>query len=182
MAEPQLRAGRLLVATPLLDDPNFERTVVMLIDHDDEGSVGVVLNRPGMVPVKEVLPAFELLAASPGVVFGGGPVMPEGILCVAQADHDTPEFLHLMGGIGVLGLGSEIPPHGVSQVRLFAGYSGWGAHQLDAEFDAGAWFVLDARPSDAFTTRPDELWARVLRRAGGRLAMFATLPEDPRQN
>ncbi len=182
-ARPDSLAGRLLVAAPVLQDPNFHRTVVLLVDHDEDGAVGVVLNRPGMQPVGALLPAFEELAAPPRVLFGGGPVTPEGVLCVARgAVGDEPRFKSFDGDLGVLGLEDDRPVDGVEVVRLFHGYAGWGPGQLESELDEGAWFVLDARPDDAFTDEPDHLWAEVLRRQGGDFALISTMPEDPSTN
>ncbi len=176
-------AGRLLVAAPVLEDPNFVRTVVLVLDHDEDGAVGVVLNRPGGLPVGGLLPAFEDLAAHPRVVFGGGPVTPEGVLCVARAAGATdPRFKAFRGDLGVLGLDDDEPADGIVEVRLFHGYAGWGAGQLEAELGEGAWFVLDAASEDAFCTHPEHLWADVLRRAGGDYALMATMPEDPSTN
>lgn len=176
-------AGRLLVAAPVLDDPNFHRTVVLVIDHDVDGAVGVVLNRPGARDVAQILPAFEALTAPPRVVFGGGPVTPDGVLCVASGRPSVSDrFKAFMGPLGVLGLDDDEPIEGIDRVRLFSGYSGWSAGQLEEELAAGAWFVLDAEPEDVFSGDPVNLWGDVLRRAGGRFALLATMPEDPSTN
>lgn len=176
-------AGQLLVAAPVLDDPNFARTVVLVIDHDAEGAVGVVLNRPGARDVSQVLPHYEPLAAPPRVLFGGGPVTPDGVLCVAFADHPSTErFKTFLGGLGVLGLDDDEPGEGIQRVRLFHGYAGWSEGQLEQELALGAWFVVQAQPADAFSEDPDNLWSHVLRREGGQFALLATLPEDPSLN
>ncbi|MFT5223708.1 MAG: putative transcriptional regulator [Glaciecola sp.] len=175
--------GRLLVAAPVLDDPNFARTVVLIIDHDDDGSVGVVLNRPGAQDVGQLLPRYEPLAAPPRVLFGGGPVTPDGVLCVARGTCVGSErFKAFLGELGVLGLDQDEPGDGIEQVRLFHGYAGWTSGQLQSELDAGAWFVQQASPDDVFSQDPDNLWAHVLRRGGGPNALLATLPEDPSTN
>ncbi len=176
-------AGRLLVAAPSLEDPNFHRTVVLLFDHDEDGAVGVILNRPGPQDVGGLLPAFEDVAAHPRVIFGGGPVTPEGVLCVAKGGApDNRRFKRFQGDLGVLGLEDDQPGEGIDLVRLFHGYAGWGPGQLEDELTAGAWFVLDASPQDAFSETPEELWATVLRRQGGDLAMLAFMPEDVSTN
>lgn len=163
-------AGRLLVASPPLGDPNFDRTVVLLLHHDDQGALGVVLNRPTSVDVAEVLPAWAPVAAAPPVVFLGGPVAPDAAIGLGRAGTT----------VATVDLGAD--PGGVEEVRLFAGYSGWDGGQLEAEIGVGAWFVLDSVPDDAVSPEPEDLWRTVLRRQGGRLATYATIPEDPTVN
>jgi len=162
-----VRAGRLLVATPVLGDPNFRRTVVLVVeDEPEEGTLGVVLNRPTKVPVGRVLEPWTDLVSNPSVVFRGGPVsaLPSR---VGLIDLDTPP--QLVAG-------------GIASFRVFAGYAGWGPGQLQAEIDEGAWYVLSAEPADVFDPEPEQLWRAVLRRSGGALALVATYPDDPALN
>ncbi len=178
--------GRLLVATPSLYDPNFFRTVILVLEHGEDGALGVVLNRPSEAAVGETLPDWNRLASDPGVVFVGGPVSPDAAIGVAhvgttdQADGWAPLFGHL----GTVDLGRDPVelPVAVQNLRVFAGYAGWSQGQLDGELDAGGWFVIDVAPDDVFTSDPDRLWASVLRRQGGRLAMFASAPPHPSTN
>lgn len=176
--------GRLIVATPDLGDPNFDRTVVFMLEHTGEGAVGVVLNRPSATALTEVgadWEGWETLAVEPSVVFVGGPVSPTAVICVARLGEGGAEgFQPVLGDVGVADL--TLPPKAIDAVRLFAGYAGWGAGQLEAEVSAGAWFVLDARPDDALTPEPDDLWRDVLKRQGGRLSLFAACPPDPSMN
>src|SRR2546427_3512439 len=176
--------GRLLVATPALGDPNFDRTVVLILEHTPEGALGVVLNRPSETGLEEAgadWEGWDAYATAPRVVFVGGPVSRTAVICVARlGDGGAEGFQPVLGDIGLADMGQ--PPRGIEEVRLFAGYSGWGEGQLESEIDEGAWFVVDARPDDALTDDPDELWAEVLRRQGGRLAMFALCPPDPSVN
>jgi putative transcriptional regulator len=182
--------GRLLVASPALPDPNFDRTVVLLLAHGEEGAVGVVLNRPSGMGVGDPLPRWERLAADPAVVFVGGPVAPGGAICLARAPAPAPEgaesvgWTPLLGDLGTLDLESDPDDLGpdVQAVRVFAGYAGWGAGQLEREISVGAWFVLPAMTGDAMSDDPQGLWKRVLRRSGGRLALVASFPADPEQN
>jgi len=177
--------GRLLVATPNLSDPNFFRTVVLIIEHGDDGALGVVLNRPSELEVAEPLPAWAEVAAQPPVVFVGGPVSPSSAICLARvgtADGDGWE--PLVGSVGAVDLNldpDETTPR-PQEVRVFAGYAGWGPRQLEAEILSGGWFVVDAEPGDALVQVPDDLWSAVLRRQPGRLAMFAHYPPDPTMN
>jgi len=204
--------GRLLVATPELGDPNFDRTVVLLLEHTPEGAVGVVLNRPSGTLLTEAgadWNGWDAFAAPPDVVFVGGPVARTAVIAVARTlpprgtlgepggpgvspeepggsglspvEPKTDGFQPILGDhVGIVDLALE--PRGVDAVRLFAGYAGWGGGQLEGEISAGGWFVLDALPSDPLSSDPEELWAEVLRRQGGRLALFAACPADPSLN
>jgi putative transcriptional regulator len=185
-------AGHLLVATPMLGDPNFRRTVVLVVEHESEqGTLGVVLNRPTTVPVGQVLEPWTELATSPSVVFSGGPVAPNSALALALVPGtDEPVGWHPLDGAAALsrlGLVDLDAPPGllsaaITSLRVYAGYAGWSAGQLQAEIEEGAWYVLPAEPGDAFCAEPGSLWPAVLRRQGGELAYVATYPDDPGLN
>lgn len=180
MLERSLK-GRLLVATPPLGDP-FDRSVVLVLEHTAEGALGVVLNRPTDLVVTAAFPDWSTFAAPPAVIFRGGPVAPSALICLAEvwADLDADAWSPLLGRIGTLDLTrdpNEVYPQ-VEHLRVFAGYSGWEAGQLESEIDAGAWYVLDAAPEDPLSTDPDELWRTVLRRQGGRFAIIANHPPN----
>jgi putative transcriptional regulator len=178
--------GRLLVATPALGEGIFDRSVVLIIEHDDtEGAFGVVLNRPSTTDVEGALPEWAGLAASPPVVFVGGPVSPEAAICLGRVSRaDTEGCGPLVGAIGAVDLSqdTDVLAGAVDEVRLFAGYAGWTTGQLEDEIEAGAWFVVDPLEGDVLNDEPESLWQRVLRRQRGRLAMFADYPEDPTTN
>jgi putative transcriptional regulator len=190
--EAESLSGRLLVATPLLGEPNFRRTVILIVeDEPEEGTLGVVLNRPTEVQVGQVLQAWAELVTGPTVVFKGGPVSPNSALALALArGEDEPlgwrslDGSSLMSRIGLVDL--EAPPEllagGITSLRVFAGYAGWGPGQLRAEIEEGAWYVLPGEPTDAFLTQPERLWPEVLRRQGGEFAIVATYPDDPMLN
>jgi putative transcriptional regulator len=179
--------GRLLVATPALKDPHFERTVVLLVAHEESGALGVVLNRATEVDISDVLTGWDAIAAHPSVVFEGGPVQPEAAICLARAaraDIDTEAFSRVDGVVGTVDLSAD-PDEllaKLEQLRIFAGYAGWGPEQLEREIEEGAWFVFDALPGDAFVSQPDDLWSMVLRRQGGFMAAVAHFPPDPTMN
>jgi putative transcriptional regulator len=176
--------GRLLVATPPLDDPNFDRTVIYVLEHHDEGALGVVINRPTEEGLGEPLDRWEDLQASPPQVFAGGPVETDALIALALAN--TPvvepgdELSPVSGRVASADLSADpafVAPH-ISAVRVFRGYAGWGPGQLEGEILAGAWLVLDAEPDDVFASHPDELWRSVLRRQGGRVGWLANAPDD----
>lgn len=177
-------AGRLLIATPLLLDPNFYRSVVYIAEHSDEGAVGVVLNRPSEEPVSDHLPDWESLISEPAVVFVGGPVANEVAVGIVQEPlMDPPDWTPTDDGVGLLDL--AIGPGAVGSVtaaRVFSGYSGWVAGQLEAELTTGSWIVADSTAADVFTDRPDLLWRTVLRRQADRRSLYASFPEDLRSN
>ncbi|MBO0802055.1 MAG: YqgE/AlgH family protein [Nocardiopsaceae bacterium] len=186
------KAGRLLVATPLLGDPNFRRSVVLIVEHEvADGTLGVVLNRPTEVPVGRVLEQWTDLATGPSVVFRGGPVSTDSALALAlipgtdepigwRALQGTPALARL----GLLDL--DTPPRllepAIKELRVYAGYAGWSPGQLQAEIDEGAWLVAAAEPGDVFVAEPERLWRSVLRRQQGEAAFLATYPEDPGLN
>lgn len=169
--------GHLLVATPLLADPNFYRAVVFLFA-EDEGPAGVILNRPSDLTVEAVLPSWASAAAEPAVVHAGGPVAPEHALALAAGIHDEM----VTDDLGIVDL--EAAPESVATgtMRVFAGYAGWAPGQLAGELAEHAWFVIEGGASDVLDPEPSTLWRRVLRRQSGPVRRFADYPEDPRLN
>ena len=181
-----LSAGCLLVALPTLTDPNFERTVVLVLAHDaGEGSLGVVLNRPTDTEVADPLPRWAPLAARPGVVFLGGPVGATAAIGVARGTGRAGTgWAPVAGHLGTvdLGLDPDQLAGPVDAVRVFSGYAGWGPGQLESEIDQGAWLVVDGAPDDVLCADPARLWRLILRRQGGRTAWLANWPLDAHTN
>jgi putative transcriptional regulator len=185
---PGSTRGRLLVATPPLGDPNFDRTVVYMLEHTDSGAVGVVLNRadePTAVLAEEFdladLAAWEALLAPPARIFVGGPVGEDSLIALAEGDGQRAEaWGALTSKLGTvdLSVAPEDAADRVTRVRIFRGYAGWSPGQLEAELQVGAWMVFDAIDDDLFTDDPTALWRRVVRRQGGRLAWIADAPDD----
>lgn len=170
--------GRLILAAHALVDSNFERSVVLLIEHNEDGAFGVVVNRPSELEVADVLPEWAHLAADPELVFLGGPVeADEMMLGLGRAPLEGTAIGP--PGIVVVDLEDEPPTGATGPVRLYAGYSGWDAGQLEDELAAGAWYVADGDAEDLFSDEPERLWLELLRRRGG---LFATVPEDPNLN
>jgi putative transcriptional regulator len=178
----------LLVATPALGDPNFERTVILMLEHADEGALGLVLNRPSDLEVDDPLPDWAALAAEPASVFVGGPVSRESVIALARrtddADLDHEVFTPIVDGIGVLDLTSDAVTVGLSlhAVRVFAGYAGWERGQLEDEIDDGAWWVFDLDFDDVMTEAPGGLWRAVVGRQPPPMRLFAHYPDDPSFN
>ncbi len=192
-AGPRLEVGDLLVATPVLLDPNFERTVVLLLDVDADGALGVVLNRPSLAPVGEILPDWGDLADAPAVLFQGGPVGTDSALAVGasstfgtdpSSDIEPMGFRRLYDDVGLVDLDTPVQLAGptLSHLRVFAGYAGWAEEQLREEIRSGSWYVVPSTAADLFGPDPVGLWQRVLRRQPGALALVSTRPDDPSLN
>jgi putative transcriptional regulator len=177
-------AGRLLVATPLLGDPHFARTVVYLLEHDGGGTVGVILNRPSHTPVGQVLPDWHDAVSGPAVVFGGGPVQPDGALCLGVLSSGVPGMREVVDGVATVDLDGDVTvvAPAAERLRVFAGHSGWSPDQLDMEIEEGAWWVVPGSPDDLFSEEPRAMWTRVLRRQPPPLNLVSTYPPDPTLN
>jgi len=169
--------GQLLIAAPQLVD-YFRRSVVLVLDHGDEGAMGVVLNRPTETEVADAVPDLARLAGHGDVLHAGGPVEPEAVF--ALGDFGDPEQVGtpVMGAVGLLD--PDRPDPDLRRLRVFAGYAGWGPGQLDAELAADAWLTSPAAPEDPFAD--GDLWPVVLGRMGGAYALMASMPADPRLN
>lgn len=177
-------AGRLLIANAGLYDPNFRRTIVLVGHHDDEdGAVGVILNRPLEVAVAEAVPALAPLVPDGDLVFRGGPVQPSAAVVVADFEEPDRAGVIAFDSIGFLPERSEDDISGaIRRARVFAGYAGWGPGQLETELAEGSWLVAPASAEDVFHPEPDLLWGEVVTRLGGTGALLRTLPEDPSLN
>jgi len=170
----------------MLGDPNFDRTVVLVVEHTEEGAFGLVLNRPTELSLHGTIPEWATLATEPAVLHVGGPVEERSGWCLARArDPEALEgFVPLVRDTGLLDLASDPDAlrGALLSLRLYAGYSGWGAGQLDGELEEGAWFVLDAEPDDPFHPDGAELWRRILARQEGSLKRVALFPPHPSLN
>ena len=179
--------GKLLVATTRTGGAVFRRSVVLVLQHDEAGAQGVVLNHPLHAPVAAVLPSWQEYVTDPPNVFQGGPVALDSALGLVTVPGDQPEPMGvrlLFGGLGLIDL--DIPPlvvmPGVAGLRIFAGYAGWSDGQLEREISEGGWYVVESEARDPFTPEPHTLWKAVLRRQSGNLAFAASLPDDPSMN
>jgi putative transcriptional regulator len=175
--------GKLLIASPALLDPNFKRTVVLVTEHTDEGAAGLVINRPSESVVSDLVPQLEPLVEDGEQVWVGGPVQPNAVLVLGEFVDPDEAAVPLFGALGFPSLDD---PEDVLPVttrrRVFAGYAGWGAGQLEDELERDDWIVETAEADDPFTEAPEQLWAEVLRRKGGVYELVARMPEDPSVN
>lgn len=175
--------GKLLVASPVLADPNFARTVVLMTEHSDEGAMGIVLNRPSDAPAARLLPKLEAIAGEEPL-YVGGPVQPDAVVLLAEfADPDAAAWIVVADvGLASAATDSEDLLPAVRRGRFYAGYSGWGPGQLEAELEQESWIVEPPIPKELFPRSPDTLWNDVLRRKGGQYALISRMPEDPSVN
>jgi putative transcriptional regulator len=177
--------GQLLIAGPTLQDPNFWRTVVLVIEHSEAGALGLVLNRPSESKVGEAVPQLTDLVDAEDEVLVGGPVGQSAVIVLADFEDPAQAAMIAFGNVGVLGGDESDEPDegpGLRQARVFAGHSGWGPGQLDGELERGDWILEPAQYRDAFSEAPGELWADVLSRKGGSYALIARMPPDPSVN
>jgi putative transcriptional regulator len=177
---PEALTGRLLIAGPSLGDANFDRTIVFLLEHSADGALGVIVNRPSEFSVGQALPLWTGAVARPPVIFSGGPVEAGVALGLARVHEavECPGWSGVAGPVGSvdLSMDPDAIEAGIEVARVFVGYAGWGAGQLDDELGGGAWLVVDAEPDDLFTGEPEHLWGEVLRRESARAAMTASNP------
>lgn len=182
---PRFRRGRLLVAAPSLLDPNFFRTVVLMLEHSEDGALGLVLNRPMNLLARDAIPApLGEAMGDDEPVHSGGPVQPEAVILLADFHQPEEAASLVVDTCGIVDPRADQESLGerVRRLRAFGGYAGWGGGQLEGEIAEGAW--IDAEPviEDVFTGEPERLWSRVLDRKGGGYRLIARMPEDPRLN
>jgi putative transcriptional regulator len=175
--------GQLLIATPALVDPNFHRSVVLILEHTEEGALGVVLNRPSGIAAADAAPDLASVVTD-DEVFVGGPVQPQAVIALAEFSDPLEPDEGVVGPIAPIDMGEDIEEvlDRISRLRLFAGYAGWGEGQLDGEIDEEAWFTEPALPGDIFSDESTTLWNRVLRRKGEAYRLVASMPDDPSLN
>ena len=195
-------AGDLLVATPRLVDPNFDRTVVFVIEHQQAGTLGVVINRSSDISCASAVPRWASRFATEAAVGLGGPVEPQGLLALGAAS-DVSEgrqqpwpdgaggesselggvWRTVKGAVGLVDLTadpSELDA-AIADVRIYGGHAGWGPGQLRGELQSGCWWVFDSTPSD-LSADATTLWHDVLARQPPPARLLANYPDDPAQN
>lgn len=167
-------AGMLLVAEPELADPNFDHTVVLVIEHDGKGALGLVVNRPyGTAPTAELLRRLGVAAEAvtgETLLFYGGPVQPDVGMVVHSADYARADTKRVTAEIAV-----TVDPAALADLALgkgprravpVLGYAGWAAGQLESELASGSWFTLPADPALVFAADPARAWAEAFARKG----------------
>jgi putative transcriptional regulator len=180
--EDSLR-GKLLVASPALVDPNFARTVVLITEHNDEGAMGIVLNRASDTGLREVSEELAEIAGD-GPVFVGGPVQPDAVVLLAEFSDPSAAAWIIAADVGLASAGVDLDDLGpvVRRGRAYAGYSGWDSGQLEAELEIESWIVEPPLPAELFPHDPLALWHDVLARKGGQYSLVARMPADPSMN
>jgi putative transcriptional regulator len=176
--------GHFLIASPAIHDPNFRRTVVFVTAHNEEGAVGVILNRRSEATVGEAVPQLVPVTSGEEPIFVGGPVNPEGVAVLAEFDDPDEAGIVVLEDVGFVALDDALdegPPH-VHRARVFAGVAGWGPEQLEDELERDDWIIEPADADDIFTEDPESLWSDVLRRKGGQYELVARMPFDPSLN
>jgi putative transcriptional regulator len=176
--------GKLLIAPPMLVDPNFSRTVVLIAAHDEEGALGLVLNRPLETPLSEISPVLDSLAEPGSTLHAGGPVAPDSAVVLADFRDPTLAALLIFGSVGFPSAECELDDlaAGARRARVFAGHSGWGPGQLDGELTDEGWIVGQLAPDELWQPDCSQLWSTSLRRKGGSYALLARMPENPSVN
>jgi putative transcriptional regulator len=174
---PDSLRGQLLVAAPSLFD-YFRRTVILIVEHTEDGAMGVVINRPSDLPVSAAVPQLAELAGDSELVQVGGPVAPQSVVAIGEFEDPEEAGTRVVGPLGTL------DPDGsnasLTRLRVYAGYAGWAPGQLEAELSEGGWIVVEADPEDLFSG--GDLWSQVLRRKGAGYSLLATMPSDPSLN
>lgn len=176
--------GKLLLASPTLEDPNFARTVVLIAEHNEDGAMGLVLNRPAEATVGESAPELEELVGGDEPIYVGGPVQPTAVIVLAAFTDPASAGLMISDDVGFLSAQLDLAESAAvtNRTRVFAGHAGWGPGQLDEELEREDWIVETPRPDELFASDPDALWSRVLTRKGGTFALVARMPLDPSLN
>jgi putative transcriptional regulator len=178
--------GKLLLAAPALKDPNFDRTVVLIAEHSDEGAMGLVLNRPSDAPVADAIPDLTwVTGAGDEYVYIGGPVAPNGVIVLAEWEDPTHAVVLVDDDLGFVPGDAEDTDAlaaAVRRARIYAGHAGWGPGQLEDELGEDAWIVEAPLREELFSDDPDGLWSAVLRRKGREFALLSTMPPDPSLN
>ncbi|MFQ5654264.1 MAG: YqgE/AlgH family protein [Planctomycetota bacterium] len=184
----KISRGIFLIASPTLADPNFRRTVVLLCDHDEEGSLGLVLNRPMDVPVSKVVPSLEAQGQRSGLIHIGGPVDANRLMALRRGSHPGDELreigddLYLVADLDRTIEGFTASRRDPEDYRFDLGYAGWGKKQLAGEIRQNAWIVRPANSSLVFQVPAASLWAAALKEMGGGYSLYAEMPLDPTMN
>jgi putative transcriptional regulator len=177
--------GKLILAGPMLKDPNFDRTVVLITEHNEDGAMGLVLNRPSEATVGDAIPDLTWVAGDEDPIYFGGPVAPNGVIVLAEWDDPAQAVVLVEDDLGFVPGDAEDPGElaaAVRRARVYAGHAGWGPGQLEGELAEEAWIVEAPRREELFSDDAEGLWPSVLRRMGREFALLSTMPPDPSLN
>jgi putative AlgH/UPF0301 family transcriptional regulator len=175
MRPADLGAGKLLVASRDLPDPNFAKTVVLLVQYDEEGVVGLILNRRSKVPVSRVLDDVAGAKQRPDPVFAGGPVGRTEVLALVRPRRPAADAKRVVGDVFLVSSKEAMEKTFASAadpdtVRVYLGYSGWTEPQLEHEMDLGAWYIFQGSAKAVFDSDPESMWDRFIRETELRIA------------
>ncbi len=197
MAEQEITPGSYLIASPMLLDPNFRRTVVMICEHGEAGSLGLIVNRPTSVTLGQVVPDLNLEPRAPKEepIYSGGPVESNRLMVVRLGAADPAEGSEPLEAVQEVCQGislvaditstlERIRSAGVpiGSYRFFLGYAGWGRGQLASEMKEGAWIVRPHDPRLLFESKPQRTWHEALIQLGGVYGLYSQMPHDPTVN
>jgi putative transcriptional regulator len=177
--------GKLILAGPIVKDPNFDRTVVLITEHNEDGAMGLVLNRPSEATVGDAIPDLTWVANADDPIYVGGPVAPNGVIVLAEWDDPAQAVVLVDDDLGFVPGDAEDPDElaaAVRRARVYAGHAGWGPGQLEGELAEEAWIVESPRREELFSDDAEGLWPAVLRRMGREFALLSTMPPDPSLN
>jgi putative transcriptional regulator len=182
--DQEIVKGQLLIAMPMLIDPNFRQTIVLLCEHGPDGSLGLVINRPTDVEVSTLVQDFPDLYNT-DKVYAGGPVGRNTMLVLCHGNEPSEERgiledVFLAKNLEMLKYPGHLGPEG--RIRCYIGYAGWAPGQLEAEINAGAWHLMHGDSDLIFDANPATLWPEMMARIGGECAIYATMPPDPSLN
>lgn len=177
--------GRLLISEPFLEDPNFKRSVVLLCDHNEDGSFGFVLNRALELRVEDFM---EDVPHTDSVVSFGGPVQNDALFYIHTLGERVPNSIPVVDGLymgGDFESLQELMRSGEADrtnLRFFVGYSGWGSGQLADEMESNSWIVAKSDVATIMKADSEEAWGDILRSMGKRYSVLANFPDDPSLN
>jgi putative transcriptional regulator len=177
--------GKLILAGPMLKDPNFDRTVVLITEHTEEGAMGLVLNRPSDATIGDAVPDLTWVADADDTVYVGGPVAPNGVIVLAEWTDPRKAVVLVDDDVGFVPGDADDPDAlatAIRRARVYAGHAGWGPGQLEDELAEEAWIVEAPRREELFSDDAEGLWPAVLRRMGREFALLSTMPPDPSLN
>lgn len=180
----KVEIGNILIAEPFLEGKYFSRSVILMVEHDDKGSIGFVLNKPMIYSTSDLVTELSGLEYP---VYIGGPVE-QNQLYYIHTHSELEDALHIANGIywgGDFGQLTQMLKEGnilPGEVRFFSGYSGWEAGQLNRELEENTWMVGDIRCEDVFELPNEQIWENSMSKLGGRYRIWANFPKDPIMN